>query len=149
MDDLGEEFAEPMGFRNMSSVTPEVIIQHMRTVCDENDIPASIRKSSVEVSQGLFCKATFDAVEIRHPDPPRRYCEQLYVICPEGIRFFYVGGSDNFAEQNNYINALNGRGGGFKAQLQAWSGVAPDLEPYQLEMSWHESVYSAFCSLVE
>lgn len=149
VDDLGQEFAEPMGFRDMSNVTPEVVIRNMKKICNEKNIPASIRESSVEISMGLFNKATFEAVEIRHPDPPRKYCEQLYVFFPQGIRFFYVGRSDNFAEQNNYIDAMNGSGGGFKAHLQAWSGVAPDLEPYEREMSWHESVYSAFCLMVE
>ncbi len=147
--DLGQEFAEPISFNDMSNVTPEIIIDNMKSLCDENDIPASIRESSLEISMGLFNKATFKAVEIRHPDPPQSYCNQLYVIYPDGIRFFFVGSSKAFSDRNNYEEAVNGTGGNLKAKMRAMVGVPPDAEPYEQEMAWHEAVYSVFQSLLE
>lgn len=149
MDDLSLEFIEPMGFNDMSNVTSEIIISNMKAICDENKIPAHFRESSVEISEGLFNKATFKAIEISHPNPPQSYCKQLYVLYPTGIRFFFVGSSQAFSEHNNYEAALNGSGGNLKAKIRAMAGIEPNPEQYELEMSWHEAIYSVFQSLVE
>ncbi len=149
MNDLGQEFVEPIGFNDMSNVTPEVIITNMEAVCSEHEIPARFRESSVEISRGLFNKSTFKAVEISHPNPPQSYCSQLYVLYPDGIRFFFVGSSKAFADRNNFEAAMNGTGGNFKAKMRAIAGIAPDSEPYEQEMAWHETIYSVFQSLLE
>lgn len=149
LDELGQEFAEPIGFRNTDNLVPEIIIENMKTVCENDEIPASFRVAEVEISKGIFNKATFKAVEISHPNPPQSYCNQLYILYPDGIRFFYVGSSKAFLEMNNYADAMAGRGGGFKARLNAFAGIRPDEEPYEEEMKWHEAVYSVFLSLLE
>lgn len=149
LDDLGQEFAEPIAFNDMSSVTTDVIIANMKALCEENEIPASFCTSTVEISRGLFRKRTFNAVEIEHPNPPQNYCRQLYVLGGDSVHFFFVGNSHAFAEKNNYEAALNGTGGNFKAKMRAIAGIAPDIEPYEAEMAWHEAIYSAFLALVE
>ena len=65
--DLGEEFSEPIAFSDMSNVTPENIISNMEKICKENDIPALIRESSLEIAKGfgIFKKAVFKAVEFK------------------------------------------------------------------------------------
>ena len=149
MNDLGQEFVDPIAFNDMSNVTPEIIISNMESICKENEIPARFRESSVEISRGFFNKTTFRAVEISHPNPPQSYCSQLYVLFPDGIRFFFVGSSQAFSERNNYEAALNGSGGNLKARIRAISGIEPDSEPYELEMDWHGTIYSVFQSLLE
>ena len=94
--DLGQEFAEPVVFNDMSNVTPEVIIKNMKAICEENEIPACFDETEV-VMGGFFKKVQFRAVEVSHPNPPQSYCSQLYVIYNDGIRFFFVGSSAAFA----------------------------------------------------
>lgn len=149
--DLGEEFSEPISFSDMSNVTPEIIISNMEEICRENDIPALIRKSSLEVSRGLgiFNKTVFKAVEISHPNPPQSYCKQLYVICGDGIRFFFVGSSKAFSERNNFEAAMNDTGGNLKAKARAFFGIAPDEKPFEQEMEWHNTIHAVFISLLE
>lgn len=149
VNDLGQEFVKPMGCNDMRNVTPEVIISNMEAICEEHGIPARFRESSVEISKSIFNKATFKAVEISHPNPPQSYCRQLYVLYPDGIRFFFVGSSKAFYERNNYEAAMNGTGGNLKAKMRAIAGIEPDSEPYEQEMAWHETIYSVFCSLIE
>ena len=148
-NDLGEEFAEPIGFSDMSIVTPEIVISSMKEICEGNNIPASFRKVSLELSKGFFNKTTFCAIEISHPNPPQSYCKQLYVICPDGMRFFFVGSSKAFSEKNNYEAAMNGIGGNFKARVSSFFGVAPDTKPYELEMEWHNIIFTVFQSILE
>ncbi|MGN0496371.1 MAG: hypothetical protein ACI4GW_09125 [Lachnospiraceae bacterium] len=147
--DLGEEFADPIKFNDMSNVTPEIIINNMRDICNKNKIMANFREVSVEVTFGLFDKSVFKAIEISHPAPPQSYCRQLYIIIPGGMRFFFVGYSKAFSDRNDYEEAMSGRGGTFKARIQAFAGITPDLDLYELEMSWHESIFSVFRLLLE
>lgn len=149
--DLGEEFSEPIAFSDMSNVTPENIISNMEKICKENDIPALIRESSLEISNGfgIFKKAVLKAVEISHPNPPQSYCKQLYVICKEGIRFFFVGSSKAFSERNNFEAAMNDTGGNLKAKARAFFGIAPDEKPFEQEMEWHNTIHAVFISLLE
>lgn len=149
IDDLRGEFAEPIGFSDMSNITPEIVMKNMQAICEENDIPAKFDIVTVEISAGLFRKATYSAVKVWHPNPPQSYCDQLYLITPQGIHFFWVGSSTAFGERNRYEQALNGQGGGIKAQLRAIVGIAPDEEPYEKELEWHGTIYSVFQSLVE
>lgn len=150
-NDLGEEFSEPIGFSDMSNVTPENIIFNMEEICKENNIPALIRESSLEISRGfgIFKKAVFKAVEISHPNPPQSYCKQLYVICEDRIRFFFVGSSKAFSERNNFEAAMNDTGGNLKAKVRAFFGVAPDEKPFEQEMEWHNTILAVFISILE
>ena len=149
IDDLGGEFADPIGINDMSDVTPDFLISNMKAICLENEIPAEFDEASVEISKGIFSKATFKAVEVSHPNPPQSYCRQLYVLYPDGIRFFFVGSSQAFSERNNYEAAMNGSGGNLKAKMRAIAGIEPDSEPYEQEMAWHGTIYSVFQSLLE
>ena len=149
MHDLGQEISDPMGCNDMSNVTPEVIIGNMKALCDENEIPAVFSESSIEISEGIFRKNEYKAIKISHPNPPQRYCDQLYIILPEGIRFFFVGASDAFSTVNNYQAAVDGTGGNIKAKLHAIAGIQPDMEPYEAEMEWHQTILAVFNSLVE
>lgn len=147
--DLGEEFADPIGFNDMSNVNPPTIIANMELLCEKNKIPAVFSESSVEISHGFFRKNEYPAVKVSHPNPPQSYCDQLYVICYARVRFFFVGSSKAFSVVNNYRAAVNGTGGNWKAKLNAIAGLEPDMKPYEAEMEWHEAVLSAFYSLME
>lgn len=147
--DLGQEFADPIGFNDMSTVTPDIIISNMSEICKEHDIPVVFRESSIEISKGVFNKHEFKAVEISHPNPPQRYCDQLYVILGDCVRFFFVGSSEAFATVNNYQAAMDGTGGNLKAKLHAIAGIEPDMEPYETEMEWHQTIFAVFQSLLE
>lgn len=165
--DLGTEFVDGIGFKDMSNLTPEKIISEMKAVCDANGIPATFEEakfleggagsivSSLAYGQkpSLFKalkKTEFRAVKISHPNPPQSYCDQLYIILDNGVRFFFVGESKAFKEKNEYELARNGQGQGvgLKSKFRAFIGVGPDEEPYNTEMEWHTSVYSVFESMV-
>lgn len=148
-NDLIEEFAQPMAFNDMNNVNVSNIINGMKEVCEANEIPADFYSSEVEISQGLFRKATFHAVEVSHPNPPQQYYDQLYVIFDDGIRFYFVGNSAAISEKNNYDAAVAGTGGDFKAKMNAMIGNEPDPEPYEKEMEWHGLIFSVFKSLLE
>lgn len=95
-----------------------------------------IRESSLEISNGfgIFKKAVLKAVEISNPNPPQSYCKQLYVICKEGIRFFFVGSSKAFSERNNFEAAMNDTGGNLKAKARAF--LALHLTKNHLSKRW-------------
>lgn len=166
-EDLGTEFAEGIRFRDMSNITPEKIINDMREVCNAKGIPASFEEevflvggagsivSALAYGQkpSLFkalSKKEYKAIKISHPNPPQSYCDQLYIIFNDCVRFFYVGESKAFKEKNEYEMAAsgNGQGVGLKAKFSAFIGVRPDEEPYNREIEWHQSVYSVFESMV-
>lgn len=166
--ELGTEFTDPIGFRDMSSITPSVIIENMQEVCRQYGIPAVFEEatlteggaSSVLESIGYgqkpslfkaFHKNVYPAVRIKHSNPPQPYCDQLYVLVRDGIRFFYVGASKAFKERNEYERGLTGDTSGMslKGKLRAYTGIRPDEDAYNREMEWHMNVYAAFESLVE
>lgn len=148
LQDLGEEFADPIDITNFGDVTPETIISMMRIACEENDIPAELNKRTIEISAGLFRKQENVAVEISHPNPPQSYCKQLYIFFGGCIRGFFVGSSAAFSEINNYEAAVNGTGGSWRAQLHAIAGIEPNMEQYEQEIQWHQTIYTTLLSLL-
>lgn len=148
-DNVGEEFADPLTLEDMSGVTAEILLDDIQGICEENGIPVNLKKVSVEVSEGVFKKSTYSAVEITHPCPPQKFAGQLYLISQTGIRFFIVGKSKAMADKRNYEAAKNGTGGSLMARLDVWAGVKQDDSMYEAEMDWHNSVYGAFMSLID
>ena len=148
MHDLGQEIKDPIRIQDMSNVTPEIIIANMSAICEEKNIPALFSESSVEILEGVFIKNKYKAIKISYPNPPQRYCDQLYVIFSNSMRFFFVGASDAFSAVNNYQAAVEGTGGNLKAKFQAITGLPPDMAHYEAEMEWHQLILAVFDSII-
>ncbi|MCM1170602.1 MAG: hypothetical protein NC393_00580 [Clostridium sp.] len=168
LNDLGSEFAEPIGISNMMEISVREVERCLEAECRMRGIPvlvsvtsltsggfmntffAMVEQNDASKGGGLLNKTVLRALKVSHPNPPQQYCDELFVFMNDGVRFFFIGSSKAFKEMNEYNTVLSGDFDrvGFISKMKFFTGGRPDEEAYNKEMSWHQAVYEAFNSLI-
>lgn len=169
LNELGEEYAEFVRILNMDSISVYEVKRCMEICCRSRNIPVSISLTSltsgglknsimakiesgdVAKGGGLLNKKIYRALKISHPYPPQRYCDDLFVFTSDGVRFFFVGGSEAIKETNEYSDIMSGNFSRVRvmSRIKFFAGKKPDVEALDKEMQWHHDIFDSFCSLIE
>lgn len=168
LDQLGQEYANPISIPFLQNVSVRQVERCLRRICADFNVPVSVSASSLvsggflntinaklsynDASKGggLLNKKVYRALRVEHPNPPQKYCEELIVFLPDGVKFFFIGGSRAFKEMNEYEKLKDGDfdNVGLFAKMRFFTGGTPDEEEYLNELRWHMSVYELFQKLL-
>ncbi len=136
------QISEPERINNMPDVSE--LIERLKARAEEYNIPVEISKDTIH-SGGTFTGKDYPCIVLKHPNPPQRYFDQVWVINGNMINFYFFG----ISKANTKVNKYNAKkNGGLFDQLSAAISGSAEME-LQEEHLWHRDVYGLFENMLE
>lgn len=139
-NDLNEQyrFVPRVRFPNGEGVNLVVLQERLQDECDSNGIPVAFRSDTLKTG-GLFSKQAEEILILYNPEHSADYLQFLIRITHQGkyafMDVFKVGGSKNFARENN---AHDSNGGGFAVA----QGIFNKLSGHSQKLQEEENFYT-------